>query len=209
MGARGRLIALEGIDGSGKSTQARRLAADLAALLTHEPGDSSIGPSLRAVLLDASASALSPEAEALLMAADRAQHVAEVLEPALAAGRWVVTDRFSASTLAYQGYGRGLDLAVLEGLVAWAAAGVVPDLTVLVDVPVSIGAARRARAQADRLEGLGSEFQGRVRQGYLELAAADPARWAVVDGSRSVEEVATEISQVVAERLGAPSVAAS
>jgi dTMP kinase len=206
VGARGRLIALEGIDGSGKSTQARRLAEELGAVLTHEPGDSSIGPALRTVLLDASGSALSPQAEALLMAADRAQHVAEVLEPALAGGRWVVSDRFSASTLAYQGYGRGLDLAVLDRLVSWAADGLVADLSVLVDVPVSTGAARRHGGQADRLERLGAAFQDRVRQGYLELAAADPVHWAVVDGSRSVDEVAGEIRQVVTERLGAPSV---
>lgn len=204
MGERGRLIALEGIDGSGKSTQARLLADALGALRTHEPGDSSIGPMLRSVLLDPGDTALSPRAEALLMAADRAQHVAEIVEPALVSGRWVVTDRFSASTLAYQGHGRGLDLELLGQLVQWATGGLTPDLTVLVDVPVAVGAARRNGADADRLEQLDIAFHERVRQGYLALARAEPRRWCIVDGTDSVPEVADLVRQAVAERLGAP-----
>lgn len=204
MGERGRLIALEGIDGSGKSTQARLLSEALGALCTHEPGDTSIGPQLRQVLLGSADAALSPRAEALLMAADRAQHVAEVVEPALAAGRWVVTDRFSSSTLAYQGYGRGMALEMLTELVAWATGGLEPDLTVLVDVPEELGLARRGGSDPDRLERLGPDFHRRVRAGYLAMAAAAPAAWAVVDGTGDVSHVADAVHRAVTERLGLP-----
>jgi dTMP kinase len=201
---RGRLIALEGVDGCGKSTQARLLADELGALLTFEPGDSSIGNVLRQVLLDSPGSSLTPRAEALLMAADRAQHVAEVLEPALAGGRWVVSDRYSASTLAYQGYGRGLDLDVLRRVVDWATGGLEADLTVLVDVPLDLAFGRRRGVDTDRLERLRPEFHERVRQGYLALAEAAPSRWAVVDGSSTVAEVADAVRRTVTSRLGAP-----
>ncbi|MGH9018822.1 MAG: dTMP kinase, partial [Acidimicrobiales bacterium] len=144
---RGRLIALEGIDGSGKTSQVALLAARAPApgslVVTSEPGATALGSQLRSLMLDRSLPPVAERAEALLMAADRAQHVAEVVAPALAAGRWVVTDRFSGSTLAYQGYGRGLDQAGLVVLVGWATAGLVPDLNVLVDVPVSVARARR------------------------------------------------------------------
>lgn len=204
MDRRGRLIALEGVDGCGKSTQARLLADELGALLTFEPGDSSIGNVLRQVLLDSPGSSLTPRAEALLMAADRAQHVAEVLEPALAGGRWVVSDRYSASTLAYQGYGRGLDLDVLRRVVDWATGGLEADLTVLVDVPLDLAFGRRRGVDTDRLERLRPEFHERVRQGYLALAEAAPSRWAVVDGSSTVAEVADAVRRTVTSRLGAP-----
>jgi dTMP kinase len=199
---RGRLIAIEGIDGSGKSTQARLLADDFGALLTHEPGATTLGQALRALLLDPGAQ-LSARAEALLVAADRAQHVSEVIAPALDAGHWVVTDRFSASTLAYQGHGRGLALEELGRLVAWAAAGIEPDLTVLVDLDPGSAAVRR-QALPDRLEGLDDDFHHRVRQGYLEMAAAAPQSWVVVDGSGSVAEVADAVRGFVKERLGSP-----
>ena len=146
---RGRLIALEGIDGCGKSTQARRLADRLGALLTFEPGATQLGVSLRRLLLDTAGSPVSERAEALLMAADRAQHVTEVVVPALDAGTWVVTDRYASSTLAYQGYGRGLDLDRLGRLVQWATGGLAPDVTLLIDVPVALAAGqatRRARS---------------------------------------------------------------
>jgi len=138
---RGRLLALEGIDGCGKSTQARALSEALGAELTYEPGATPLGARLRELLLAPDAPPFADRTEALLMAADRAEHVAQVIEPALAAGAWVVTDRFSASTIAYQGYGRGLDSDGLRALVSWAAAVVVPDLSVLVDVPVEVAAA--------------------------------------------------------------------
>jgi dTMP kinase len=185
---RGRLIALEGIDGCGKSTQARRLADRLGALLTFEPGATELGASLRRLLLDGEEGPVSERAEALLMAADRAEHVAEVVAPALEAGTWVVTDRYAASTLAYQGYGRGLDPAGLERLVQWATGGVLPDVTVLIDVPVAVAAARR-RGLPDRLERQGDAFQQRVADGYRRLAAEAHMPWVVVDGSGTVEEV--------------------
>ncbi|MHB8681358.1 MAG: dTMP kinase [Acidimicrobiales bacterium] len=199
MARRGRLIALEGVDGSGKSTQARLLAAHLGAVLTHEPGATALGKAVRALVLDPAAT-LSVTTEALLMAADRAQHVAEVIAPALDAGNWVVTDRYSASTLAYQGYGRAMDLGELRRLVGWATGGLDPDLTVLIDVPVDAATARRAGN--DRFEEAGGEFHQRVRQGYLELAAAGGRSWVVVDGTGEVDTLADEIRGVVAERLG-------
>ena len=203
MTAAGRLIAIEGIDGCGKSTQARVLAEALGAVLTHEPGATPLGRSLRALLLDPDGEAPSERAEALLMAADRAQHVAGIIRPALQAGRWVVTDRYSASTLAYQGYGRGLPLGDLRRLVAWASEELVPDLQVLVDVHPAV-ARGRAGAAPDRLERLDAAFHDRVRRGYLALADAEPDRWVVVDGSGAVEEVAAGVRRAVEGRLGAP-----
>ena len=206
----GRLVAFEGIDGCGKTTQAQLLAASIGALLTHEPGATPLGGELRRLLLGAGPSGaravevgalLSDRAEALLMAADRAQHVAEVVRPALASGRHVVTDRFSASTLAYQGYGRGLDLSSLRTLVAWAAGGLEPDLYVLVDVPATI-ARRRLSSDPDRLERLDETFFDRVREGYLSMSAEDPARWAVVDGTEGIGAVAREVAAVVSDRTG-------
>jgi len=205
--ARGRLLALEGIDGSGKSTQARALSDALGAELTHEPGATPVGARLRELLLAPDAPPLSVRTEALLMAADRAEHVAQVIEPALAAGAWVVTDRFSASTIAYQGYGRGLDADGLRALVSWAAAGVVPDLSVLVDVPVEVAAARLAAAGrhgADRLEQLGPDFAAAVRDGFLAQAAAEPDRWLVVDGTAEAGAVTARIVDDVHERFGRP-----
>jgi dTMP kinase len=204
---RGRLIALEGIDGSGKTTQARIYAATVGPSLitvTSEPGATALGAKLRQLLLDPDRPPVADRTEALLLAADRAQHVAEVVAPALASGRWVVTDRFSGSTLAYQGYGRGFDLPDLRRLVAWATGGIEPDLNVLVDVPVAVARERRAGGTDDRLEALGEDFHDRVRRGYLALAAADPDRWVVVDGVGAVDEVAGRVGAAVAARLGAP-----
>ena len=190
MTARGRLIALEGGDGSGKSTHARLLAGALGAALTSEPGATALGGVLRHLLLDPSLPPVSARAEALLMAADRAEHVAEVVGPALDAGHWVVTDRFSGSTLAYQGYGRGIALADLRRLVQWAAGGIEADLTVVIDVPVPEARARRDADTDDRLERLDTDFHERVRAGYLALAAAGGDAWAVVDGTGTVDDVA-------------------
>lgn len=208
--ATGRLVAFEGIDGCGKTTQAHLLADSIGAVLTHEPGATPLGEELRRVLLGATGDedgegplgAPSARAEALLMAADRAQHVTEVVRPALLAGRHVVTDRFSASTLAYQGWGRGLALAPLRALVEWAAGGMEPDLYVLVDVPVAVARKRLASGDPDRLERLDEGFFGRVREGYLSLCADHPLRWALVDGTHAIEVVAREVATIVAERLG-------
>jgi dTMP kinase len=206
MAARGRLVALEGIDGCGKSTQAGALAVALGARLTHEPGATPLGVSLRALLLAPDTVPLSPRAEALLMVADRAEHVALVVEPALAAGEWVVTDRYAGSTVAYQGYGRGLPVAELAQLSAWASGGVAADLSVLVDVPVEEAATRLADGPggSDRMERLGAEFAARVRQGFLAQADEDPEHWVVVDGARPVEAVTAHIVDTVHERLGDP-----
>jgi dTMP kinase len=189
----GRLIALEGIDGCGKSTQAGLLADRLGAVLTFEPGGTRLGRSLRRLLLDREEAPVSSRAEALLMAADRAQHVDELLRPTLESGTWVVTDRYSASTFAYQGYGRGLDLADLQLLVDWATGGLVPDLTVLIDVPVAVAAARRGDEDQDTFEAEGVGFQQRVADGYHWLAASGVSPWLVVDGTGSVASVAAGV----------------
>jgi dTMP kinase len=201
--ARGRLVALEGIDGCGKSTQARRLAKRLGAVETYEPGATALGRALRGLLLRPG-TRIDPRAEALLMAADRAQHVAEVVSSALDGGRWVVTDRFSASTLAYQGYGRGMDVGELGRLVDWATGGLSPDLVVLLDVPVAVAAARRRGKAADRLETLGTGFLERVAAGFAVLADTEPSRWAVIDGTGTADAVADAVLAVVIERLGRP-----
>lgn len=212
MSQAGRLIAIEGIDGCGKSTQAGLLAEALGALSTREPGATDLGRALRALVLDPSGPPAGARAEALLMAADRAQHVDEMIGPALAAGRWVVTDRFSGSTLAYQGWGRGLDPEALGPVVAWAAGGVVPDLSILVDVDPDL-ARQRLEApsppgapgnRADRMEARGAAFFTRVRAGFLAQAHQDPGRWVVVDGSPPVAQVAAAIRAIVHERLGEP-----
>jgi dTMP kinase len=213
-------VALEGVDGSGKSTQAEILAESLGAVLTFEPGATWLGRALRRLLLDPAPGTTDPapgttdpapgttdldldvRAEALLMCADRAQHVARAVAPALGAGRLVVTDRFSGSTLAYQGYGRGLPVTELRQLTAWASAGVEADLTVVVDVPLGVARQRLARAAPDRLERLDEGFFSRVRDGYLELAAEDPVHWTVVDGTGEVEAVATAVREAVDRQLG-------
>lgn len=190
---RGCLVALEGVDGCGKSTQAAILAERLDALLTFEPGATELGASLRKLLLDHDRVPITGRAEALLMVADRAQHVVEVIEPALDSGRWVVTDRFLASTLAYQGYGRDLERSGLEQLVGWATGGLTPDLTVLIDVPVDVAELRRGGSRVDRFEGQGGGFQQRVADGFLELAKQVATPWLVIDGTGSVEEVAAAV----------------
>jgi dTMP kinase len=197
---RGRLIALEGGEASGKSTQARALATSLGALLTHEPGGTDIGRRVRAVVLAPDLADLDARAEALLMAADRAQHVAEVIEPALARGTDVVTDRFAGSSLAYQGFGRGLDVEEVRRLSAWAARGLEPDLVVLLDVPLDV-AARRRTSVDDRMEAEDAAFHARVADGYRALAAAEPDRWVVVDGTGPPDDVTERVNKAVAQHL--------
>lgn len=187
-----RLIALEGGDSSGKSTQARLLAETVDGLLTREPGGTPVGEHIRDLLLDRAVGHIDPRAEALLMAAARAQHVAEVIKPALMAGRTVITDRFSHSSLAYQGYGRGLDLDEVRWLSGWATEGLWPDLVIFIDVDPEIAAARMM-GDRDRLEAEGRGFHERVVAGFRALAEADPAHWAVVDGDGTVEEVAVRV----------------
>lgn len=201
---RGRLVALEGLDGCGKSTQARLLAAALGGLLTFEPGATELGVALRQLLLDTTRRPPVPPAEALLLSADRAQHVAEVIEPALRRGQWVVSDRYAGSTLAYQGWGRGLDVAFLRHLTEWATGGLVPDLTVLIEVSPEVARSRIAHQAPDRLERLEGSFFERVRDGFHAQAAADPVGWVLVDGSGSVEAVAGAVRRAVQDRVGWP-----
>lgn len=196
----GRFIVLEGPDGVGKSTQAPLLAERLGALCTREPGGTDIGRRIRELLLDRATVGLDARSEALLMAADRAQHVAEQVRPALAAGRHVVADRFLYSSVAYQGYGRGLPPEEIRHLSAWAADGLEPDLVLLLDGPC-----RRAGAGdrlEDELEDEDDGFRARVHAGYRAQADADPARWARVDASGDVEATAAEVARIVRDRLG-------
>lgn len=201
----GRLIAFEGGEGSGKSTQAALLAERIGALLTREPGGTAVGAAIRALVLDrlpldaGSGSVVASRTEALLMAADRAQHVVEVIRPALDTGRDVVTDRFSGSTYAYQGYGRGFDLDELAAISRWASEGLEPDLVVFLDIDPKVAAARRCHPP-DRMEAAGDDFHGRVLCGYRELASADPQRWIVVDAGGSVAEVHDRVFLAVDSR---------
>ncbi|WP_280139202.1 dTMP kinase [Geodermatophilus dictyosporus] len=198
-------VALEGGEGTGKSTQARLLLDwlglhELPARLTHEPGGTAPGARIRSLLLDPATGDLAPRAEALLYAADRAHHVHAVVRPALEAGEVVVTDRYVDSSLAYQGAGRTLDLDEVRRISAWATGGLVPDLTVLLDLPPETGLARAlGRAAADRLESESLEFHQRVRATFRALAAADPGRYLVLDAERPAEEIAA----AVRERVGA------
>lgn len=189
---RGRLIAFEGGEASGKTTQAAMLARRLDAVLTREPGATDLGRRIRRLVLDERDISIGSRAEALLLAADRAQHVEEVVEPALESGRDVVTDRFTSSTLAYQGHGRGLDVDELTRLCSWAAAGVAADLVVLLDIAPGEARSRRGRA-SDRMEDEDEGFHTRVAEGYLAMARAEPDRWAVVDGRGPVREVAERV----------------
>ena len=202
-GARGRFIAFEGGEASGKSTQSALLASGLDAVLTREPGGTVIGARLRSLVLDPATEGLAPRAEALLMAADRAQHVAEVVEPALAAGRHVVTDRFAGSSIAYQGHGRGLPVDEIRGISRWATGGVWPDLMVLLDVPAAV-ADRRLGTARDRMEAEPSAFHAAVIEGFRAQAADEPDRWVVLDGTGSIDDVAAAVRRVVAERLQLP-----
>lgn len=199
----GRFLAFEGGEGTGKSTQARLVAEHLGAVLTREPGGTPIGVQVRDIVLAAEDNGLDDRAEALLMAADRAQHVAEVIAPALRSGRHVVTDRFLGSSLAYQGFGRGLDVDEVRRLSLWATAGLQPDLVVLLDVDEAEAAARIGHGR-DRLEKAGAPFHRAVTDGFRDLAAADPTRWVTVDGGGTVAEVEARVRAVVGSRLGLP-----
>jgi dTMP kinase len=204
-------VTFEGIEGAGKSTQVARLRDRLAAegrdvLTTREPGGTPLGAALRPLVLHAAPGGAAPLAEAFLMLADRAEHVARVVRPALAAGRIVLCDRHADATIAYQGGGSGLDRAQLAAWNRAATGGLVPDLTVLLDLPPE-EAIRRLAARGgtarDRFESEPAAFFDRVGATYRELAAAEPARWLVLDARRPVEEVAERIAAEIAERLRA------
>lgn len=191
-------ITFEGPDGSGKTTQARLLAEFLRARgyvveLTREPGGTEIGEQIRNVILSTHNRAMRDETEVLLFSAARAQIVAELIRPALAAGKIVLCDRYYDSTFAYQGYGLGLDLDALRAITRFATGGLVPDVTFYVDVPAEIGLARRQRGATNRLDQKDIEYHARVRKGYLELARAEPARFVIVDGTRAIAQVQQDI----------------
>ena len=193
--SRGVFLVFEGIDVSGKSTQAQRVAAQRHARFTFEPGDTPFGRELRHWVLDAT-TPMAPATEALVMLSDRSHHVRSVIEPTLAEGRSVVSDRYFASTLAYQGYGRGVDLDLLRAATELAIGPCRPTLTILLDLPLDVVNERRAHDAKDRFEKEDLAFHQRVREGYLELAA--DASWVVLDGSRTEEEVARDVDVAVA-----------
>jgi dTMP kinase len=196
-------ITLEGPEGSGKSTQARLLAEYLVecgedVLLTREPGGTAIGDQIREILHSHSNQGMVPAAELLLYSAARAQIVAEVIRPALAEHHIVVLDRYADSSMAYQGYGRQIDLEKVRQVTELATGGLVPDLTFLIDITVDEGLARRKDGAArgeefNRMDSLSREFYERVREGYYEMMSQEPARWIRIDGTGSVEEVQNEL----------------
>jgi dTMP kinase len=199
MSARGRFITFEGPEGSGKSTQLRLLGERLRksgmdVLETQEPGGTPIGIQIRHVLLDAKNRELCPTAELLLMFASRAQNVDQLILPALSAGRTVLSDRFTDSTLVYQGVGRGLGADVVYDLDRIACRGLVPDLTLLIDIDTETGL---ARARQTRMEEQGVGFHHRVREAYRQLAADEPARVKLIDGSQTREAVAEQVWDAV------------
>lgn len=213
-GPQGLFIAFEGGDGSGKSTQSRLLAERLTAeghevLLTREPGGTDVGEQLRSLVLDPVHAPIDPVTEALIFAAARSAHVRQLIAPALAAGRTVVTDRYVDSSVAYQGAGRDLGTDTVAGINEWATGGLHPDLTVLLDVDTGTAATRRAgREQAaggtgpDRLESEPEPFHQRIRTAFTDRAAQAPDRYLVLDASRSAVEIAAEVWGRVAVLLG-------
>jgi dTMP kinase len=209
----GLFLSFEGGEAAGKSVQAARLAESLGTrgrgvLLTREPGGTPFAERIRDVLLHAREVDLTPEAQALLFSAARAQHTRDVIRPALAAGKVVVADRYFDSTLAYQGYGLGADLEGLRAMTRFAVGELVPQRTFLIDVPVAVTLSRLATrsglARWDRFHGDDRAFYERVRDGYLRLAAAEPGRFVVVDGDRDEETVAADIRRQVDQLLGLP-----
>mgnify|MGYP001193082906 FL=1 len=201
-------ITLEGPEGSGKTSQLPRLADYLReqgydVLTTREPGGTIIGDQVRAVLTRLDNTAMQPRTEILLFLAARAQLVEEAIRPALAQGKIILSDRYADSTLAYQGYGHGVDLALLRLLLDFATGGLRPDLTLLLDVDPAVGLSRRRSSGGEwnRLDAYALEFHQRVRQGYLTMAQQEPTRWRVVDASQPPDVVQSALSQLVLNRL--------
>lgn len=201
-------ITFEGPDGSGKTTQIGRLSAWLRdqghqLLVTREPGGTPISERIREVIHDVAHTAMTSEAEILLYSAARAQLVGEVIRPALATGKIVLCDRYADSTYAYQGYGRQLDLEALINITHFATGGLQPDLTLYFDINVADGLARRVQGEVEmnRMDLQQQAFYERVRAGYRQLIAKDPARWVVIDAARGVDAIQADVRQIVAERL--------
>ena len=208
MARRGLFITFEGVDGAGKSTQIRRLAASLekeevSVLVTREPGGTPISERIREVLLERQHHKMVSTTELLLYAAARSQHVAQCIAPSLEEGQIVISDRFGDAMVAYQGHGRGLDLELIHHLNRVATDGLVPDLTIVLDVPVKVGRerTRRRRRALDRLELEDFEFHQRVREGYLTIAKEEPHRVRVIDSEQNFELVRDEIRELVTRRI--------
>jgi len=205
--SKGRFITLEGSEGVGKSTNLefvhqRLLAAGKRVIVTREPGGTGIGEQIRALLLDPDNKAMGSDCELLLMFAARAQHLQEVILPAVARGDWVLCDRFTDATYAYQGGGRGIDAQRIAGLEAWVQGALRPDLTLLLDIPVAIGLARAGeRGALDRFEREQLAFFERVRQSYLDQAAAQPQRYRVIDAAQPLDAVQAQIATVLDREL--------
>lgn len=208
-----RFITFEGGDGTGKTTQIRALERHLTergrfCVLTREPGGTALGGLIRKALVEVGEQPIAPPTELFLYLADRAQHVSEVILPAIRAGKIVLCDRFTDSTVAYQGYGRGFDLGLLRKLNDVADQGCRPDLTFLLDCPAKVGLARTVRrgldagyAREDRFEKEKTEFHERVRAGFLEMARAEPKRFRIIDAMRPIDEIAMEIRKIVDQEL--------
>lgn len=201
-------ITLEGPEGSGKTSQIPALKAFICTrgydvLVTREPGGTSVGDQIREVLMNLKNVSIVPRTEILLFQAARAQHVEEVIRPALAEGKVVICDRFGDSTLAYQGYGHQTNLDQLRYLVDYATGGLTPDLTLLLDIPISDGMRRKVENDSEwnRLDAYAEAFHRRVRQGYLELVEKEPERWQVIDATQSLAEVQAAMQRAVLDRL--------
>ena len=199
--SRGKYIAFEGLEGCGKSTHVKRLAESLDAVATREPGGTRIGGMLRSILADPENTDIDPRTELLLMTADRAQLMSQVIEPTLASGRHVVTDRSIYSTLAYQGFGRGLGLQTIRSINEWALNHTMPDIVVWIQIPRDEAERRLAKRDLDRFEREGADFFARIADGFAELAAADPTRWIIIDGTMPKDDVQAAILDAVLPRL--------
>jgi dTMP kinase len=204
----GALITFEGGEGSGKSTQIDLLAGWLTGrggqvVVAREPGTTAVGEMVRRILLDAAPDRLAPEAELALFISARAQLTQEVIRPALAAAQIVLLDRYGDSSVAYQGHGRGIEPARVTEMNRWATRGLVPELTVLIDVPVAAAPERRGGRPPDRLERAGTDFHERVREGYRQMARNEPERFFVIEGTRSIDDIQQAIRDRVEKLLAA------
>lgn len=204
-------ITLEGPEGSGKTSQLPALAEFLRGagydiIITREPGGTAVGDQIRAVLMNLKNESIVPRTEILLFLAARAQHVEELIRPALAAGKVVLCDRYGDSTLAYQGFGHRTDLKTLQTLQDFSTGGLKPDLTLLVDVPVEVGMARKRANSSEwnRLDAYDLAFHERVRQGYFALAEAEPDRWMIIDATEEKEQVQVALRRAILSRLKSP-----